>query len=77
MSGERLFQRLVEVSGLSAIVGPMILRRALAAQGVLLPDLTSSHVARLKPELERTLRIYLPADELAQAMSRIDELTGA
>jgi len=69
-----LFDEVVEASGLMALIAPFTISRLLIAAEVLPEDLTRHDLSRALPELERGLAVYLDADQLEQARSKLGRL---
>ena len=67
--GEDVFQRVVELCGFSEVLGPGIVRRALADEGGDPLSPTTDDFRRALPRLEKRMRAYMP-DAEAQARAR-------
>jgi hypothetical protein len=69
-----LFDRLVEASGLSAVIGPGVLDRLFRKERVAVSTLRRSDIFHCRDAIMDTLRTYLTDVELAEAMRRIENL---
>jgi hypothetical protein len=63
----------VRLCGLSSLLAPGLLRRALADVGAGFPP-TRSDLLRALPKLESRMRAYLPHDEVVERATRIRRL---
>ncbi|MGC4066164.1 MAG: hypothetical protein QM784_16275 [Polyangiaceae bacterium] len=69
-----LFDRVVEVSGLSKVIAHAAVARACVRAGVDSSTLTRESLVKVLPHLEQTLWIYLP-EEAPQRLRAIKALT--
>jgi|GEM_PF-3480149 len=69
-----LFERVVEVSGLSPLFARNALQRACTRAGVQATALTRADLRTAMPEIERTIRTYLH-EQTAGVMIRIQDLS--
>lgn len=77
MTGD-LYQRVVASTGLSPLLGPGTVRRALNSAGVDNPATASPAEYRVAlPQLRRRLLVYLPADEADARTHDIEALLEA
>jgi len=67
---------ILRLCGLSALLGPGLLRRALADAGASTPP-TAKDILRALPKLESRMLAYLPADEVRDRSARMRRLLGA
>lgn len=67
MDGNVLFVRLVEASALSPVFAERSLGRVLDRAGLSREALTPGQIEGLLPQIEQTLRVYLPARKLFAA----------
>lgn len=74
MVSSPVFERIVKVCGLSEVLGPGIVRRALADVDAAPETATIEDWRRVLPHIEKRLRLYLPEAEVAQRMRSIDLL---
>ncbi|MFT3921926.1 MAG: hypothetical protein QM778_05275 [Myxococcales bacterium] len=70
-----LFNRLVEISGLSSLFARAALERACTRAGVQPTSLTREGLRTALPEIERTIQTYLDR-QTTDAMARIRDLAG-
>ena len=75
-SADELLCELVRLSGLSSLLAPGVLRRALADVGASDPP-TPADFLRALPKLEGRMRAYLTEDEVRERTFRIRKLLGA
>lgn len=71
MWGRALFEKVVEMCGVSGVLGPGLVRRALE-DGMAAPE--DAHPADYEaalPQLHKRLRMYLPPDEAERRIGRI------
>ena len=76
-TGTALFDQVVRASGLVALIAPFTVSRLLVGADVSPRDMTPSDLQRAIPELERGLAVYLSEPELADALSKLRELSAA
>ena len=77
MRGQPLFEKVVELCGVSAVLAPGLVRRALLDGKVAVPDATAADYRAALPRLVARLRAYLPEDEAQRRSRRISTmLTG-
>jgi hypothetical protein len=69
LTGADLFAKVLSMTGLSEVLGPGILRRALADEGVTPEHAEPEHYQRALPRLEARMRAYM-APEVAQRHAR-------
>ncbi len=69
--GDPLFDRVVELCGFSAYVGPGAVRRALAEAGYEGSNASPDDYMACLPALKRRLKVYLPE---AEATARVEEI---
>ncbi len=68
-----LFEEVVARSGLSAVIGPGAVQRALHAVGVDTPDAAGAgDYKRALPQLKARMAVYLPADEVERRIRDIE-----
>lgn len=72
--GNQLFDRVVEASGLNAMVAPFTLSRLLLRADAHPRTLTETDLARALPELDRGIRVYLDDEAARAAVERLREL---
>lgn len=72
--GNELARRVAEASGLSPLFAPRAVALACARVSLDPASLTRRDLPKLFPELERTLRTFLSAEELAAALERLRAL---
>lgn len=77
MSAEPLFQRVVAVSGLAAVIAAPAIGRALARAGVEPSRLTPRDLDRALPSIEMSLNVYLPAARVSERMEALRSLARA
>jgi hypothetical protein len=65
-----LEQQILELCGLSPLLGPGLLRRALADAGAATPP-TAGDLLRALPQIECRMRAYLPPLEVRQRSARM------
>ncbi|MEY4548598.1 MAG: hypothetical protein RL685_4793 [Pseudomonadota bacterium] len=70
LAPESLEQQLLELCGLSSLLAPGLLRRALADAGAATPP-TAEDLLRALPQIECRMRAYLPALEVRQRSARM------
>jgi hypothetical protein len=70
---EGLEQQILELCGLSRLLAPGLLRRALADVDAATPP-TASDLLRALPQIECRMRAYLPALEVRQRSARMRAL---
>lgn len=70
-TGRELFAKVLSMTGLSEVLGPGILRRALADEGVTPEQAEPAHYQRALPRLEARMRAYMPADLAQKHAQRI------
>jgi hypothetical protein len=70
---EDLEQRIVQLCGLSKLLAPGLLRRALADVGAGTPP-TPADALRALPMIETRMRAYLPANEVRERSFRMRQL---
>jgi hypothetical protein len=63
VSAQELFQRIVQLSGLPQIIGPGMVRRALADGGLEAAVATAPCYQSILSRLDARMRAYLPAQE--------------
>jgi hypothetical protein len=73
VGAEELFDRVVELSGLSRIIGPGTVRRALLDAGLEPSFATAEGYRSIASRLDARLRAYLSAREAQQRMRSIQE----
>jgi hypothetical protein len=66
MDGNTLLLRAVSALGFSPIIGPGLLRRALADAGVEASEATVDDYRRAFPEIEARVRAYIPTEASAR-----------
>jgi hypothetical protein len=70
-----LFDTLVETSGLSPLLGPTALRRALARAGITnVASMRRSDLGKALPHLRAALGVYLRPDRVDERMRAIEAL---
>ncbi len=69
-----LFDRLVEISGLSPLFARATLSRALTRAGAKPETLSAEQLKAALPELEKTLRVFLQGDELNRRFQDVKTL---
>jgi hypothetical protein len=73
-----LFHLVLEQSGLSRIFAKSIVTKIALRNGVLLPEmLTIEELQRLLPELEKSMRGFLPPHEIEGALERLRKLAAS
>ncbi len=75
MSQDALFDRIVELCGFSAYVGPGAVRRALAEAGQEADGGPEAYRAAL-PALKRRLEVYVSEDDAAARLKKIETFLG-
>jgi hypothetical protein len=70
---QQLFDKIVELSGLSSIIGPGTVRRALADAGFDVARATADCYRSILSRLEARLRAYLSAREVTERIRSISE----
>ena len=68
-----LESEILQLCGLSALLGPGLLRRALADAGASSPP-TAKDLLNALPKLESRMRAYLPPDEVRERTARMRKL---
>lgn len=68
-----LEQQIIRLCGLSALLAPGLLRRALADAGASTPP-TPSDLLRALPKIETRMLAYLPRNEVQERSARIRDL---
>ncbi len=71
MEPRALFAKICEMSGVSAVLAPGLVRRALLDGGVDPDTATAADYRQALPRLTARLRAYLPDDEAARRVRRI------
>lgn len=71
MDHQKLFDRVIELCGFSRVLGPGILRRALADEGVDPQTATTDEYRRALPRLRARMTAYMSEDEAASRARRI------
>lgn len=71
MHGQPLFEKIVALSGVSAVLAPGLVRRALLDGKVKVEDATTSDYRAAMPRLLARLRAYMPEDEAQRRARRI------
>ena len=66
-----MFERVLSYCGFSAVLGPGVLARALADEGVMKETATVADYRRALPRIEARIAVYLPAEELPRRVRRI------
>lgn len=74
MRGQPLFEKVVELCGVSAVLAPGLVRRALLDGKVAVPDATPADYRAALPRLVARLRAYLPEDEAQRRSRRISAM---
>jgi hypothetical protein len=75
MQDKTLFPLVLEQSGLSKIFAKSIVTKIALRNGVLVPEmLTLEELQRLLPELEKSMRGFLPPHEIQGATERLRKL---
>jgi hypothetical protein len=73
--GRKLFEEIVEHSGLASWIGPGTVMRALKSIGVASPDVSQADdYRRALPQLKARMASYLPAHELDSRVQKIEAL---
>lgn len=73
----KLFDRVVEASGLVSLIAPFTISRLLVGADVSPRELTATDLRRALPELEKGLAVYLSEPELEAALDKLRALTAA
>lgn len=76
MPGPQIFERIVQLCGLSEVLGPGIVRRSLADVGIDPERAEPADWRRVVPQLHKRLRAYLPEDDSTRRLQRIQALIG-
>lgn len=76
MAAPPIFERIVELCGLSEVLGPGIVRRSLGDIGTEPDSVDLDEWRKVLPELEKRLRAYMAEDEAALRVQRIAALVG-
>jgi hypothetical protein len=71
MRGRALFQKVVEMCGVSGVLGPGLVRRALQNGEAAPEDAGPEDYQQALPELRKRLATYLPPDEADRRLRRI------
>jgi hypothetical protein len=71
MTSSELFRAVVEAMGLSMIIGPGVVRRALLDAGSDPSLATAAHYKASLARIQARLTSYLPPDEVAMRMARL------
>lgn len=71
MRGRALFDKVVDMCGISGVLGPGLVRRALADQGVDPAHGTPEHYEETLSRLRDRLATYVPPEEAARRIRRI------
>ncbi len=74
LNDEGLFQAVVAMSGLAPIIAPAVVRRALQRAGVEPAKLSGAGLLRAIDSLESALKVYLPANEVAERIAALRRL---
>ncbi|MDQ3034892.1 MAG: hypothetical protein M3Y87_20965 [Myxococcota bacterium] len=74
MHGQALFDKIVSLSGVSAVLAPGLVRRALLDGKVKVEDATAADYRAALPRLLARLRAYMPEDEAQRRARRITGL---
>jgi hypothetical protein len=75
-AGRKLFDAVVDRTGLASFIGPGAVERALANVGASPDVATVGDYRRALPQLHRRMAIYLKAPELDQRLRAIEDLLG-
>lgn len=76
MRGQPLFEKVVELSGVSAVLAPGLVRRSLLDGKVKVEDAGPADYRAALPRLLARLRAYMPEDEAQRRARRIAALLG-
>jgi len=71
MRGQPLFEKVVELSGVSAVLAPGLVRRALVDGKVSIEDATTADYRAALPRLLARLRAYMPEEDAQRRARRI------
>lgn len=74
---ENLLAEIAVLSGLSPLLGPGVIRRALADVGTTIDRATPADYQRALPALEVRMRTYLPPAEVTERLAKILKLLNA
>jgi hypothetical protein len=69
-----LFERVVAVSGLPSLIAGASLQRAIGRVGVDPSHMTRADLDRALPNIERSLRLYLPAEQVEVRLTALRQL---
>ena len=76
MSGRKLFEQVVDRTGLASFIGPGAVERALANVGASPEEATFGDFRRALPQLHKRMSIYLKPPELDERLRAIEQLLG-
>ena len=68
---DEMFERVLGYCGFSSVLGPGILQRALADEGVTREAATAADYKRALPRLEGRMKAYMPAEDTGPRIRRI------
>jgi hypothetical protein len=73
-AGRKLFEAVVERTGLASFIGPGAVVRALASVGALPDEATVDDYRRAMPQLRGRMSVYLNVSEVERHVRDIEEL---
>jgi len=70
-----LFDQVLEVLGLASMIGPGVVQRSLKEESVLSPaQARPNDYLKIIPRLRVRLAVYLPPEEVASRLARLNDL---